>query len=162
MRCGAATWCTCPRWGVGQRHLQPHALVDEALAAVDATGFADERMSQVSGGQQQRVAIAAGLVNSPDLLLLDEPLANLDMRNQRQIAALLSRLATERNMTVFVVAHELNSLLEVLTSAVYLLDEHAHYDVIGKVVDEELLSHLYGTSIAVVRTPQGDLFTRNA
>ena len=150
------------RWGVGQRNLQPHALVDEALAAVDATGFADERMSQVSGGQQQRVAIAAGLVNSPDLLLLDEPLANLDMRNQRQIAALLGRLATERNMTVFVVAHQLNSLLEVLTSAVYLLDEHAHYDVIGKVVDEELLSHLYGTSIAVVRTPQGDLFTRNA
>ena len=74
----------------------------------------------------------------------------------------LGRLATERNMTVFVVAHQLNSLLEVLTSAVYLLDEHAHYDVIGKVVDEELLSHLYGTSIAVVRTPQGDLFTRNA
>jgi zinc/manganese transport system ATP-binding protein len=150
------------RWGVGQRNLQPDALVDEALAAVDATGFANERMSQVSGGQQQRVAIAAGLVNSPDLLLLDEPLANLDMRNQRQIAALLGRLATERNMTVFVVAHQLNSLLEVLTSAVYLLDEHAHYDVIGKVVDEELLSHLYGTSIAVVRTPQGDLFTRNA
>ena len=150
------------RWGTGHGNLEPGKLVDEALTAVDAMGFADERMSEVSGGQQQRVAIAAGLVNSPKLLLLDEPLANLDMRNQREIAALLGRLAAERNMTVFVVAHELNSLLEVLTSAVYLLDGHAHYDVIGKVVDTQLLSHLYGTSIGVVRTPQGDLFTRNA
>jgi len=44
---------------------------------------------------------------------------------------------------------------------VYLLDGHAHYDEIGNVVDEELLSHLYGTSMRVVRTPQGDLFTRS-
>jgi zinc/manganese transport system ATP-binding protein len=64
-------------------------------------------------------------------------------------------------MTVLVVAHDLNPLLSMLTGAVYLLDGHAHYDEIGKVVDEELLSHLYGTAIRVVRTPQGDLFTRS-
>ena len=61
-----------------------------------------------------------------------------------------------------VVAHDLNPLLPVLTDAVYLLDGHPHHDEIGHVVQEELLTHLYGTPVGVVRTAQGDLFTRAA
>jgi zinc/manganese transport system ATP-binding protein len=60
------------------------------------------------------------------------------------------------------VAHDLNPLLSALTGAIYLLDGHAHYDGLDDVVNSELLSHLYGTAIKVVRTPQGDLFTRTA
>lgn len=155
---------TGDHWGVGRgrsSRADTNTQVDVALEAVGASDFAHRRLSEVSGGQQQRIAIAAALVNRPELLLLDEPLANLDMRNQREIVALLGRLVAEQQLTVFVVAHDLNSLLEVLEGAVYLLDGHPHYDEIGKVVDQDLLSHLYGTSIAVVRTPQGDLFTRN-
>jgi len=54
-----------------------------------------------------------------------------------------------------------DSLLPVLTGAVYLLDGHPHHADIGDVVDEHLLSHLYGTSIQVVHTPQGDLYMRS-
>ena len=46
--------------------------------------------------------------------------------------------------------------------AVYLLDGHAHYGPVAEVVDAELLTHLYGTQVKVVRTAQGDLFTRGA
>ena len=60
------------------------------------------------------------------------------------------------------VAHDLNPLLPVLSDAVYLLDGHPHHDEIGEVVQEELLTHLYGTPVGVVRTAQGDLFTRAA
>jgi zinc/manganese transport system ATP-binding protein len=149
------------RWGLGRPDAAQRRDVAAALEAVDATPYAERRVSQVSGGQQQRVAIAQAIVHRPQLLLLDEPLANLDLRNQREIVQLLGSLAGDRGMTIVVVAHDLNPLLSVLTGAVYLLDGHAHYDEIGKVVDEELLSHLYGTSIRVVRTPQGDLFTRS-
>ncbi len=55
----------------------------------------------------------------------------------------------------------MNPLLSVLTGAVYLLDGHPHYGPIGDVVDEELLTHLYGTRVRVVRTAQGDFFTRS-
>ena len=150
------------RWGVRRLPAPDRQRVDDALAAVDATDFAHRRMSAVSGGQQQRVAIAQGLVHQPDLLLLDEPLANLDLRNQHEIVSLLGRLSVDTGLTVVVVAHDLNPLLSILHSAVYLLDGHAHSGEIDQVVDEELLSHLYGTAVRVVRTPQGDLFTRSA
>jgi zinc/manganese transport system ATP-binding protein len=134
--------------------------VDDALEAVDAADLARRRMSQLSGGQQQRVAIAQALVDEPELLLLDEPLANLDLRSQHEIVALLGALRSSRDVTIVVVAHDLNPLLPVLSGAIYLLDGHPHFDAIGDVVDEGLLSHLYGTQIRVVRTAQGDLFTR--
>jgi zinc/manganese transport system ATP-binding protein len=150
------------RWGAGRLSSADRDKVTRSLAAVSALDLADRRMSQLSGGQQQRVAIAQALVDDPALLLLDEPLANLDVRNQREIVGLLADLNQERGVTVLVVAHDLNPLLSALTGAIYLLDGHAHYDGLDDVVNSDLLSHLYGTAIKVVRTPQGDLFTRTA
>ncbi len=149
------------RWGLRGASADERRRVDEALAAVGATEYAHRRLSELSGGQQQRVAIAQALVDRPDLLLLDEPLANLDVRNQQDIVRVLADLRDSTDVTVLVVAHDMNPLLSVLTGAVYLLDGHPHYGPIGDVVDEELLTHLYGTRVRVVRTAQGDFFTRS-
>ena len=142
------------RWGLRVRGSEAEA-VDDALRAVDATSFAGRRISQLSGGQQQRAAIAQAIVDEPQLLLLDEPLANLE------IVELLDDLCSQRSVTIIVVTHDLNPLLPILSGAVYLLDGHAHYGAIGDVVESELLTHLYGTGVQVVRTAQGDLFTRS-
>ena len=148
-------------FGLARLTDRERARVGKALAAVGVADLQAKRMSQLSGGQQQRAAIAQALVSEPELLLLDEPLANLDVASQQEIVALLESIRTERAVTVVVVAHDLNPLLSVLDGAIYLLDGHAHYDPIGEVVDEGLLTHLYGTRIRVVRTAQGDLFTRS-
>jgi zinc/manganese transport system ATP-binding protein len=150
------------RFGLRRTTPEQRARVDAALERVGAAGFAERRMSELSGGQQQRVAIAQAIVDDAELLLLDEPLANLDLRNQHEIVRLLGQLQQERGVTILVVAHDLNPLLPVLTDAVYLLDGHPHHAAIGDVVQEDLLTHLYGTPVGVVRTPQGDLFTRAA
>jgi zinc/manganese transport system ATP-binding protein len=150
------------RWGLGRLSSADRDRIDAALGAVGASPFGSRRMSELSGGQQQRVAIAQALVGDPEILLLDEPLANLDLRNQRDIVDLLARIRVERGVTIVIVAHDLNPLLSVLDGAVYLLDGHAHYGDVGDVVDEELLTHLYGTQVRVVRTATGDLFTRSA
>jgi len=152
---------TGTRWGLGHHSRADRAAVDAALAAVSATEVADRRLSQLSGGQQQRVAIAQALVGDPDLLLFDEPLANLDVHNQHEIVELLSATRAARLVTILVVVHDINPLLSVLDGAIYLLDGHAHYGPIGQVVDSDLLTHLYDTPVKVVRTAQGDLFTRS-
>ena len=148
------------RWGFGRQREQDSRDIDAALDAVGASEYAARRMSHLSGGQQQRVAIAQALAGQPDLLLLDEPLANLDLRNQHAIVHLLGEIRRSRDLTVVVVTHDLNALLPIATAAVYLLDGHAHYGTIDDVVDSDLLTHLYGTFVRVVRTAQGDLFTR--
>jgi zinc/manganese transport system ATP-binding protein len=150
---------TGDRFGLRRARPAERARVDEALRRVGADDYADRRMSELSGGQQQRVAIAQAIVHDTELLLLDEPLANLDMRNQQEIVELLGDLNRDRHVTVMVVAHDLNPLLPVLTDSVYLLDGHPHHAPIGEVVQDDLLTHLYGTPVRVVRTPQGDLFT---
>jgi zinc/manganese transport system ATP-binding protein len=149
------------RFGLGRLSADERDRVDRALADVGAAEFATRRMSRLSGGQQQRVAIAQALVGDPALLLLDEPLANLDVRNQNEIVELLGNIRGRGDVTILVVAHDLNPLLPALDGAIYLLDGHAHYDEIGDVVDEGLLTHLYGTRMRVVRTAHGDLFTRS-
>jgi zinc/manganese transport system ATP-binding protein len=149
------------RWAFGRSTAAQRRQVDQALAAVEATEIAGRRLSTLSGGQRQRIALAAALVAQPQLLILDEPLTSLDLHSQRDIVALLARLHAEMSVTILVVAHDLNPLLPVLGSAIYLLDGHPHYAPIGEVVDEELLTHLYGTPIQVAHTPHGELYMRS-
>lgn len=148
------------RFGYRSRRAR-EAAATAALEALGVTDQANRRLSELSGGQQQRVAIAQALVTDPELLLLDEPFAHLDLGSQHDLIGQVAELSTGSGITTLIVAHDLNPLLGVLTGAVYLLDGHPHYGEISDVVDEELLSHLYGTAIRVVRTPQGDLFTRS-
>jgi zinc/manganese transport system ATP-binding protein len=149
------------RWAFGRSTAAQRRQVGQALAAVEATEIAGRRLSTLSGGQRQRIALAEALVAQPKLLILDEPLASLDLHSQRDIVALLARLHAELAVTILVVAHDLNPMLPVLDSAIYLLDGHPHYAPIRDVVDEELLTHLYGTPIQVAHTPHGELYMRS-
>ena len=144
------------RWAFGCSTVVERQQVSRALAAVEATEFADRRLSVLSGGQRQRIAIATALVAQPQLLILDEPLASLDLRSQHDIVALLARLHAELAVTILVVAHDLNPLLPILHSAIYLLDGHPHYAPMDDVLDDALLSHLYGIPIQVARTQHGE------
>jgi len=125
--------------------------VDEMLEAVEATPFADQRIGRLSGGQQQRLLIAHALIRRPRLLLLDEPLANLDMRSVAGIVALLRRLSREFQTTVLLSAHDMNPLLSVMDRIVYLAHGRAASGGTDAVVRTEVLSQLYGYHIDVVR-----------
>jgi zinc/manganese transport system ATP-binding protein len=126
-------------------------LVDEMLEAVDATSFANQRVGNLSGGQQQRVLIAHALIRRPKLLLLDEPLANLDIRAVAEIVALLSRVCKAQGITVLVSAHDMNPLLGVMDQIVYLANGRAASGPTTEVVRTEVLSALYGYHIDVIK-----------
>ena len=96
-----------------------HRRVHEALDLVGLDHHAQRPVRELSGGQQQRVLIARALVREPDLLVLDEPVAGVDLPSQQAFATTLSRLA-ERGTTVLVVLHELGALAPLVQRAVVL------------------------------------------
>ncbi|MDU6533050.1 ABC transporter ATP-binding protein [Alloscardovia omnicolens] len=146
------------RWGFLPSSHADRQAVDDILDFVGLMHKAQSRIRDLSGGQRQRAAIAQALVNKPELLILDEPLANLDIASQHSIVELLAELNKRTGMTIQVVAHDLNVLLPILTGAVYLLDGHPHYSSMNNMLDSNLLTHLYGTTVEVITTPQGDMF----
>ena len=120
------------------------------LHAVDADRFADARVGNLSGGEQQRVLIAHALISRPRLLLLDEPLANLDLRSGQEIITLLARIAREQQIAVLLSAHEMNPLLPVMDRVVYLAGGRAASGPTDEVVTSEVLSRLYGHHVDVL------------
>jgi iron(III) transport system ATP-binding protein len=80
--------------------------VGEVLDLVDLTAFADRRPAQLSGGQQQRVALARTLVIEPEVLLLDEPLSNLDAKLRVEMRAELKQLQRKLDITAIYVTHD--------------------------------------------------------
>jgi len=78
----------------------------ELLKAVDLTDRANNRPDQLSGGQQQRVAVARALAPKPTLILADEPTANLDTENGRQVMDIMQRLNKETGVTFVFATHD--------------------------------------------------------
>ncbi len=84
------------------------SIAEEALAATGTAHLAGRAYMTLSGGEKQRVIIASALAQSPDVLLLDEPTASLDLGYQMEIATLLRRLNRERQVTQVLATHDLN------------------------------------------------------
>jgi zinc/manganese transport system ATP-binding protein len=99
---------------------QRRERIESALRDVGAIRYADARVGELSGGEQQRVLIAHALISRPKLLLLDEPLANLDLKSEQEIVAVLGRLAREQQIAILLSAHDMNPLLGVMDRIVYV------------------------------------------
>jgi zinc/manganese transport system ATP-binding protein len=138
------------RFGMPVPSRKRRAAVEEMLTAVDAERFADARVGTLSGGEQQRVLIAHALIARPRLLLLDEPLANLDLRSGQEIVNLLHRVAVEQGIGVLLSAHEMNPLLPVMDRVVYLADGRAAAGTTDEVIRADVLTKLYGHHVDVL------------
>ena len=95
--------------------------------------------------------IAHALISGPQLLLLDEPLANLDPKSVQEIVSLLHRVASDNGVAVLLSAHEMNALLPVMDRIVYLTQGRAASGTTDEVVRPEVLSKLYGHHVDVLK-----------
>jgi zinc/manganese transport system ATP-binding protein len=146
------------RWGIalpGAGRRVQRALVDEALEAVGASAYADQPVGHLSGGEQQRLLLAQALVTRPRILLLDEPLASLDLRSQAVVSALVSSIARERGITVVLVAHDVNPLVSVLDRVAYVARGQVTMGRPDEVITSERLSELYDYPVEVLRDSRG-------
>ncbi|MDR3152238.1 MAG: ATP-binding cassette domain-containing protein [Bifidobacteriaceae bacterium] len=114
----------------------------------------DKRLTNMSGGQLQKIAVAQAIINQPKILILDEPLANLDMQAIVDFLNLLKQLQ-KKSISIFIVTHDLNPIIDLIDGAIYLLDGHAHYLPVAKLKDAKLLSNLYSTKVEVIHSKTG-------
>lgn len=115
--------------------------VHEALDTVGLADRAGDEMAHLSGGQQQRVLIARALVGHPRLLVLDEPVAGVDLEQQQVLAAVLTNLV-QHGTAVLVVLHEIGPLTPIIDRAVVLREGRVVHD--GAVPPNLQHAHLGG------------------
>jgi len=126
---------------------EDYEAATEALEEVDLLNLSHQPFSELSGGQRQRALIGRALVARPDLLLLDEPTANLDVMMERELHGLL-RILNER-MTVVLVSHDLgfvSSLTEKVVCVKQRVATHPACEITNDVIRE-----MYGRDVLMVR-----------
>lgn len=143
-----------PHWG-WRRHRGKSSVVAEALALTGASAFADQPLAHLSGGQRQRVALAHATVFRPELLLLDEPLAALDLAAQAEIVDLIHLVRDRTGAAIVVVAHDLNPFASVVDQVLWIARREIRSGTIDEVVNESVLSELYGHPIEIMVTARG-------
>jgi len=150
------------RWGTGlpgrQSRADMAARVAGAVAATGAGAFAHHGVGTLSGGELQRLLLAQAIIADPRILLLDEPLASLDLRNQAAVARLVADLARDRHLAVLLIAHDINPLLPVLDKVIYVAGGRVTIGRPDEVITTERLSALYDAPVEVLRDSRGRLF----
>ena len=116
-------------------------IVYEVMKELNIMHLAMRNFDELSAGQHQKVAIARGLAQEPELLILDEPTSNLDIRHQIKVTELLYNLAHEGKMTVLMISHDLNVAARYADKIIVMSTPGVIYDVghPNDVITEEMI-----------------------
>ncbi len=117
-----------------------------------------QQAGRLSGGEQQRLQLAQALVTHPRLLLLDEPLASLDLRSQQEVSQLVADLRAEEDFAVVLVTHDINPLLPVTDRVMYIAGGSVSVGTPDEVITSENLSRLYQAEVEVITDSRGRVF----
>ena len=125
-----------------------------AMEVTETSDFAARSLDELSGGERQRVMLARALAARPKLLVLDEPVANLDISHQVKMLDLVRRLTVETGITAIVVTHEVNLAADFATSALLLKSgEMIAFGAPKDVMTQELLRGVFETDLMVDLNP---------
>jgi zinc/manganese transport system ATP-binding protein len=145
------------KWGAalpGPARLERQKAL-QALQAVQAEPLASRSLGELSGGELQRVFLAQALVSQPDLLLLDEPLANLDIRRETELVKLVAEVARVQKVAVLLIAHDINPLLPVVDRLIYAVNGRIATGAPRQIITTKALSALYDAPVEVLRDSRG-------
>lgn len=131
--------------------------IEVARASMDLTdslSLSNRYLHELSGGEKQRVMIARALAQEPEILLLDEPSAFLDLKHQVQVFELLRRLNRERDLTIVAALHDLNLAALFFSRLIMLRDGKIYRDgAPSEVLTEKTIEEVYGIRVRVAQDP---------
>lgn len=125
-------------------------VVEEAMRMMDISDLAMRSFSELSAGQHQRVMLARGIAQEPEILLLDEPTSNLDIRHQMDVIRLLKGLSVTKGIIVIMISHDLNLASKYSDNIIMLYDRGVY--AIGRpeeVITADNIRHVYGVESRV-------------
>ncbi|HKP86773.1 MAG TPA: ABC transporter ATP-binding protein [Blastocatellia bacterium] len=127
---------------------------ERAMELTQTVEFMRRPITELSGGERQRVMLARALVSGPRLLILDEPVANLDISHQVKMLELVKSLTADAKMSAIVVTHELNLAAEFATAALLLKSgELMAYGTPREVLTENRLKEVFDANLMVDANP---------
>lgn len=138
--------------------IPPHITVEEALRAAGLTEKSESGITSLSGGERRRVFIAMTLVQGAGILLLDEPLANLDIKYQLEFLKLLRELRRKKNISMIMALHDINIALQF--EKIILLKDGLIIGAgsPGAVLTGELLRKAFDVTVEVKKTETGGTY----
>lgn len=135
-------------WSVSERDLR---IVDDVLRTMDLQEMSSCDIREISAGQMQRVMIARGLAQEPEILILDEPTSNLDVRYQMDVMEFLRTYAHEKGIMIIMVCHDLNITSAYADRVILMSGGHIHSD--GRpsdVITEDTIRQVYDVDSKVL------------
>ncbi len=126
-------------------------ITEEVLCSLHLDSMALKPISNLSGGELQKVIIGRALAQEPDLLVLDEPTSNLDLKNQMEIMDILSRVAKQRELSTIVAMHDINTALRFADRFLMLKDGRIHSVLPRSSVTEESICQVLGVNVVMGR-----------
>ncbi len=131
-------------------------IAQRAIAFTEIEHLAHRRLTELSGGERQRVFIARAICQEPQIILLDEPTASLDLAHQIKVMDLMEKLRTDHDITIVMVSHDLN-LAAMYARRLLLLNrgEIAALGLPQEVLNYRILETVYGCTLLVDESPIG-------
>jgi zinc/manganese transport system ATP-binding protein len=145
------------KWGFPLSGRRERAAARRALETTGASSLSERSLGSLSGGELQRVFLAEALVGDPDLLLLDEPLSNLDIRRARALVHLVAEIVRSRKVAALLVAHDINPLIPYLDKVIYMANGNVACGPPKEVLTSASLTRLYGVHVEVLRDSRGNI-----
>lgn len=133
-------------WDASGKDLE---IVHQTLRLLDLEELSLRYLNELSGGEQQKVIIARALAQKPDILLLDEPTSNLDLKNQFEVARIVKKAVTEQNVAAVVTMHDLNLAIRFANKFI-LLKEGSVFAAGGiEVMTPDNIENVYSVSVSI-------------
>ncbi len=136
------------KWGTLNKDLE---IVYDTLKLLGISHLAMRNFNELSAGQHQKVMLARGLVQEPEVLLLDEPTSNLDIRHQLEVTKMLKNLSVDKQILVVMISHDINIAAK-FSDKVILMHQGTIFDVgtPNDVITKENLRMVYGVESEIV------------